>query len=209
MLVFSPFPSSRGVRGHGSNICSFYFSSNIAHFVSEERAGILAKVAESLLSNMPQILSANEKDLEAAMANKISPALLSRLKLTEVSSRRHWFLLSVLRWQHFGNSIEIRRLFRDKTFWNRPSVVEVMLSLEEYLRRRVTSLLLKSKCVQYYITHVCLVFLYVVAFFREECHGRIYASATHPDFEQVGSCSICVCVCVCVYFIFIDDACVA
>ncbi|CAM9542032.1 unnamed protein product [Ascophyllum nodosum] len=65
---------AEGARTGGRMLCALE---------SEERAGILAKVAESLLSNMPQILSANEKDLEAAMANKISPALLSRLKLTE------------------------------------------------------------------------------------------------------------------------------
>eukprot|EP00903_Cladosiphon_okamuranus_P013767 g12814.t1 len=50
---------------------------------SEERAGILRKVAEALLSKAPEITVANEKDIKAAEANNIAPALLNRLKLTE------------------------------------------------------------------------------------------------------------------------------
>ncbi|CAM9650061.1 unnamed protein product, partial [Ectocarpus sp. 13 AM-2016] len=50
---------------------------------SEERAGILRKVAEALLAKSPEITVANERDIKAAKANNIAPALLNRLKLTE------------------------------------------------------------------------------------------------------------------------------
>ena len=70
---------------------------------SEERAGILTKVAEALLSKTAEIMRANTKDLKAAKANNIAPALLNRLKLTEVCVcfglpflHRLWLLLRLI-----------------------------------------------------------------------------------------------------------------
>eukprot|EP00904_Undaria_pinnatifida_P000516 jgi/Undpi1/10465/HiC_scaffold_29.g12915.m1 len=65
---------AEGARAGGRMLCALK---------SEERAGILTKVAEALLSKTAEIMRANAKDIKAAKANNIPAALLSRLKLTE------------------------------------------------------------------------------------------------------------------------------
>ncbi|CAM9601447.1 unnamed protein product, partial [Laminaria digitata] len=65
---------AEGARVGGRMLCALE---------SEERAGILIKVAKALLSKTPEIMRANANDIKLAKANNIAAALLNRLKLTE------------------------------------------------------------------------------------------------------------------------------
>ena len=50
---------------------------------AEQKNGALLAAAESLKNHMPEILAANEKDLQAARASGLSEAMLDRLMLDE------------------------------------------------------------------------------------------------------------------------------
>lgn len=58
-------------------------SYELAKATGEEKNDALAKIAEGLKSDIPDILAANRIDVEKAKANNISDALLDRLILTE------------------------------------------------------------------------------------------------------------------------------
>ena len=59
----------------------------IAGVSSAKRQALLLLIAQNLLSNMAQILAANQQDLANAEAADISPAMLDRLKLDENAIR--------------------------------------------------------------------------------------------------------------------------
>jgi glutamate-5-semialdehyde dehydrogenase len=59
----------------------------IAGISSAKRQALLLLIAQNLLSNMTQILAANQQDLANAEAADISPAMLDRLKLDENAIR--------------------------------------------------------------------------------------------------------------------------
>ncbi|CAK9298837.1 unnamed protein product [Gordionus sp. m RMFG-2023] len=57
-------------------------SRKLTELTSTQRANIIDEIANSLISQQGHIIQCNEKDLERAKLNKLSPQLLNRLKLT-------------------------------------------------------------------------------------------------------------------------------
>src|SRR5699024_2142358 len=58
-------------------------SENLAKAAAEDKNEALEKIAEELLIEQEKILIANQKDIERARKNNISPAVIDRIQLTK------------------------------------------------------------------------------------------------------------------------------